>query len=187
MELLDIFSDGKNFSDGKEYGKQFWRLYEAAFPASEKKPQKMLERLAKEGREELLAVTENGEFIGLAINMLAGETALLDYFAISEEKRSGGFGGRAIRMLTERFAGKKYILEIEMQDDTADNAQDRLRRKKFYLRNGLKETGVFVRAYHVDFELLTPDGELDFGQYLEILTEVMGKELSYIDPQLLKD
>lgn len=34
--------------------------------------------------------------------------------------------------------------------------------KAFYLRNGLKETGLFVNVYDTDFELLTPDGELTF-------------------------
>lgn len=179
MELLDITAEGK------EFRQQFWALYEAAFPETEKKPQAMLECLASEGKEELLAVAENGSFAGLAVNMKAGKTALLDYFAIAEDKRGSGIGGRAIRMLTERFAGKKYILEIEKQDESAPNASERQRRKAFYLRNGLKETGVFVRAYEVDFELITPDGVLEYRQYLEILTEIMGKELSYINPSEL--
>ena len=34
-----------------------------------------------------------------------------------------------------------------MQDEKAENAQDRKRRKAFYLRNGLKETGLFAHVY----------------------------------------
>lgn len=180
MELLNIFTNGK------QYKEEARRLYEAAFPKEEKKPWSMMERLAEEGKEELLAVAEDGEFIGLGFNMLAGELALLDYFAISKEKRSSGYGGRAVRMLTERVQGKKYIFEIEIQDSSAPNAEDRKRRKAFYLRNGLKETGVFVLAYGVEFELLTPDGSLEYGQYLEILEKIMGKDLCYIKPQLLE-
>ena len=66
---------------------------------------------------------ENEEFLGLAINMMAGDTALLDYFAVSPDSRGGGIGSRSLQLLLERFRDKKYIFEIEMQDDSADNAE----------------------------------------------------------------
>ena len=65
---------------------------------------------------------------------------------------------------------------IETQNEKAENAEDRKRRKAFYLRNGLKETGLFVNVYDTDFELLTPDGELTFWEYVDFLREVMYEE-----------
>ena len=62
------------------------------------------------------------------------------------------------------------------QDEKAENAEERKRRKAFYLRNGLKETGLFVNVYDTDFELLTPDGELTFWEYVDFLREVMYEE-----------
>ena len=59
------------------------------------------------------------------------------------------------------------------QDEKAENEEERKRRKAFYLRNGLKETGLFVNVYDTDFELLTPDGELTFWEYVDFLREVM--------------
>ena len=59
---------------------------------------------------------------------------------------------------------------------SADNAEERKRRKAFYLRNGLKETGVFVNVYGTDFELITPDGSLSYETYVRILEDVLGKE-----------
>ena len=64
----------------------------------------------------------------------------------------------------------------ETQDEKAENAEERKRRKAFYLRNGLKETGLFVNVYDTDFELLTPDGELTFWEYVDFLREVMYEE-----------
>lgn len=172
MEFLDIQKEENLHS----YREQVWTLYEQAFPPEEKKPRELMEKLQAEGKMELLAITEQGEFLGLAMNMLSGKGALLDYFAISEKKRSGGYGSRAVRMLQERFQGKTYIFEIEMQDPKAENAEDRKRRKAFYLRNGLKETQVLANVYHTDFELLTPDGMLSFEQYMEVLLDVLGEE-----------
>lgn len=182
MRLADIRTDGK------KYREQVLKLYEAAFPEEEKKPFSMMEMWTEQGKLEILVVLEGEEFLGLAINMLEDNVALLDYFAIAPEKRNGGVGGQAVRLLQERFAGKKYIFEIEMQDEKADNAADRKRRKAFYLRNGLKETGLFVHAYKTDFEIITPDGELTYKEYVDMLQKNLGDEMfRVVDPRLIKE
>ncbi len=170
MELIKL---GKT---EKRYLEPLKALYFDAFPEVERKPFPYMEELCASGKMEMLAVVENGEFIGLDINMLAKNAAILDYFAISPEKRSGGYGSRALRLILERFQGQKLIFEIETQDPSAENAVDRKRRKDFYLRNGVKETGVFANVYHTDFELLTQDGKLTFSLYLEALRSVLGEE-----------
>ncbi|MDO4306785.1 MAG: GNAT family N-acetyltransferase [Eubacteriales bacterium] len=181
MEFLDILTHGSR------YREQVYALYEEAFPEEEKKPTALLETLQKQGKMELLAIEENGEFIGLAMNMLAGKTALLDYFAIASDKRDGGNGSRAVRALQERFKNQKYIFEIEMQDENASNAEDRRRRKAFYLRNGLKETGVFANVYQTDFELLTPDGSLTYEEYVEMLLCILGQEgVDILNPHIIE-
>lgn len=178
MEVIDISTEGSKYKEDVQ------KLYDEAFPDQEKKPWVIMERLVDEGKMELLAIVEEDMFVGLAMNMLSEKTALLDYFAIAADKRSGGYGGRAVRMLQERFAGKKYIFEIEMQDPEADNAEERRRRKVFYLRNGLKETGVFANVYSTDFELLTPDGSLTFEEYVDMLRYILGEEgLAVLRPQ----
>lgn len=180
IELKDIFAEGK------AYQEQVFALYEEAFPEVEKKPQQMLRELVRTGFMEILAVTENETFIGLAMNLMYQKWALLDYFAITPSKRGGGYGGQAIGKLLEKFKDKKYIFEIEMQDPAAENAGDRRRRKQFYLRNGLHETGVFANVYDTDFELLTPDGELTYGEYVDVLHHMLGEEvLKHINPREL--
>lgn len=180
MELLNIQTNGK------KYKEEIFALYEEAFPPEEKKPRELLETLAEQGKMELLAVVEEGKFIGLAMNMLSGPRALLDYFAIAPEYRSHGYGGRVIRELLKRFRNQKYIFEIEMQDANAENAVDRKRRKEFYLRNGLKETGLFVNVYTTDFELLTPDGKLTFQEYTDMLEAILGKEgIGILNPNMI--
>lgn len=182
MEFIDIMKETE------PYQEMVWELYEEAFPPQEKKPRELMERMAQEGRMELLAAVENGTFIGLVMNMLNGKTALLDYFAIAPEHRSRGFGGKIIRELLGKFKDQRYIFEIEMQDENASNAEERKRRKAFYLRNGLKETGVFANVYETDFELLTPDGDLTYQQYLDMLVAMMGEKVeSHLKPVLIKE
>lgn len=181
MEFLNVLKEGA------AYKEQVYALYETAFPKEEQKPLSCMEKWAEEGKAELLAVVEDEEFIGLVMNMFSSVAAVLDYFAIAPEKRSGGYGGRAVRGLVERFQGQKYVFEIEKQDELAENAEDRKRRKAFYLRNGLKETGLFVHAYDTDFEILTPDGEITYKQYEDMLKEMLGKDLYLASPSLIEE
>ena len=165
-----------------------WSLYHEAFPKVERKPKAVMELLKDQGKMEIYAIEDQGEFIGLAMNMICGDMGLLDYFAIAENKRNSGYGSRCIRLLLEEFKDRKYIFEIEKQDEQAENSADRKRRKAFYLRNGLKETGVFANVYQVDFELLTPDGSLTFEEYTGFLERVLGKEnLEMLNPVLIEE
>lgn len=182
MRLTDILTE-----EGRPYYNAIRNLYEEAFPEEEKKPFERMEELAYQGKMELLALCKEEELLGLVFYLITEKTALLDYFAILPEKRSMGYGGKAVAAVLERFSDRKLIFEIEKQDPLAENAGDRKRRKAFYLRNGLKETGLFANVYHTDFELLTPDGELDFDTYVTALRESMGEEtVQIIHPVLLK-
>ena len=156
MKLMNIADEGA------QYKWQLYDLYDKAFPEQEKKPLQVMEQLAADGKMEMLALVDEDEFAGLAINLIDEEQnrALLDYYAIAPEKRNGGYGSKGLEVLLERFKNYKYIFEIETQN----------------LRNGLKETGLFVNVYDTDFELLTPDGELTFWEYVDFLREVMYEE-----------
>ena len=153
MKLMNIADEGA------QYKWQLYDLYDKAFPEQEKKPLQVMEQLVADGKME----EEQNR-------------ALLDYYAIAPEKRNGGYGSKGLEVLLERFKNYKYIFEIETQNEKAENAEERKRRKAFYLRNGLKETGLFVNVYDTDFELLTPDGELTFWEYVDFLREVMYEE-----------
>ena len=175
----------------------------------------MLEDMETQGQLEILAVVEDGgegeHFVGLAINMkepsggtpLKGkETALLDYFAISPDVRGKGCGSRALKLLLERFAGKTYIFEVEMRDEKAPNAALRERKIAYYLRGGLREscscfylgggrqvTGLFVHAYDTVFEILAPDGQVTYEQYVGFLSRLMGEEemRRVVNPTLIRE
>lgn len=191
MQLYNVLTNGKKYKD------KAFALYLEAFPQEERKPPDLLERLGEEGKQELLAIAEGDTFVGLAFNMVEApgsvppgekETAILDYFAIAPELRGGGYGTRALKLLLERFVGKTYIFEVEMRDEKAANAKERERRMAFYLRNGLKEAGLRVRAYGTDFEILAPDGMVTYDQYLGFLRRTLGDQVMkhVVNPDLLK-
>lgn len=182
MKLINIADEGAG------YKAQLYELYDNAFPEQEKKSLHVMEQLVNDGKMEMLAMVDEDEFVGLAINMISGDRVLLDYYAIAPEKRSCGYGSKGLEVLLAHFENQKYIFEIETQDEKADNAEERRRRKAFYLRNGLKETGLSANVYHTDFEILTPDGELSFQEYVDFLREVLDEEyVQMLRPTLISE
>ena len=76
-------------------------------------------------------------------------------------RRGGGIGGEALGLLRERYAGRRFFLEIEAlgEPDTPPEQGDAsARRKAFYLRNGMRAPGVRACIFGQRMELLTADG-----------------------------
>lgn len=159
-----------------------WRmlelLYMEAFPDMERKPFEMIREKYCKKMTDVWVVEEAGEFSGLAITMNKDDLVLLDYFAICEEKRGQGLGGKSLRALQELYRGKRFFLEVESLDVLADNMEERRRRKRFYLKNGMRELGVNARLFGVEFELLGYGCEVSFEEYFSLYDEIYGKYAS---------
>lgn len=177
--------------------KKVKELYEASFPKSEKKPFRFIVKKRKEGFFDILVIEdEQGDFCGLAIMMLSGGFALLDYLAIAPDCQGAGLGGRTLRELRERYGEEKIVVEIEstaglepvagrtesaLEDSapkTAQNARDRLRRKAFYLRNGMMPMDYRVDLFGVEMEVLTYGRHLSFEEYYAIYTGILPDKLA---------
>ena len=208
MKLVD--------ADTKKQLKNVHDLYEEAFPKSEKKPFQMILEGREKGNYGIMAIEgEKGEFLGLAITMHYKELVLLDYFAIDSGCRGTGVGGEALRELQRRYAGKKFLLEIEStvghgdgnnkdRYDKAGNSKGgydkggnnkdgydmqnekipdeeailRLRRKDFYLRNGMQPMDFLVNLFGVEMEIMTYDCTVTFEEYYSILEHLLPAELA---------
>lgn len=174
-------------------------LYEEAFPASEKKPFEFILQKRETGNFEILEIAdETGDFCGLAIMMLYQELVLLDYFAIAPERRGTGVGSTVLKALQEKYVGRKFMLEIEstvglnvedaaesnvtgmslqVRELPASEKQARLRRKSFYLRNGMRPMDFQVELFGVEMEILVYGDNATFEEYYSILKSTMPPSL----------
>lgn len=152
------------------------KLYVSAFPKSERKPFWLIKRKATQGKMEILAITENG-FAGLAIMMFYKDMALLDYFAIDPERRSGGLGSKALKVLSDMYSDRRLFLEIELPDGS-DSDEIKRRRKAFYLRNGLVEANFKADLFGVPMEMLTFGCKISEEEYFGIYKNVFGSMFS---------
>ncbi|MCM1334791.1 MAG: GNAT family N-acetyltransferase [Bacteroides sp.] len=152
------------------------RLYLSAFPRCERKPFGLLLKNRREGKAEILAALDGeGEFCGLAILHFSGDLVLLAYFAVSPSARGRGIGSGLLRLLLSRYADRRFFLEIERVDLGRDPSGIKARRKNFYLRNGMDETGLIVRLFGVELEILSYRCAVTFEEYRALYRSVTGR------------
>ena len=152
------------------------KLYTVAFPKQERKPFWFIKYKASRGSMEILEIYEDG-FAGLAIMAVYRDLALLTFFATLPEKRNGGLGSKALQMLLKRYEDKRFYLEIELP--TGDEDDDiKLRRKGFYMRNGLAEAGINVDLFGIPMEVMSSNCSISDSEYHELYDAVIGRRLS---------
>ncbi|MCX4268291.1 MAG: hypothetical protein OSJ62_06455 [Lachnospiraceae bacterium] len=169
----------------KELEQQVKELYLEAFPKEERKPYELMKQKQREGKMQIWAVVQEDklDFCGLAITILYRDIVLLDYFAICQDKRGKGIGSKILAKIKEKYAGKRLFLEIESVSERLEGLSKeertiRERRKGFYSRNGMKETGLEVVLYGVSMEVLSAGGEIDFKEYLSLYVDTFGEKVA---------
>ena len=142
-----------------------YKLYQKAFPASEKKPFSMILTMYRKGASDVWYFTREGRFAGLIITINGAEHILLDYLAVEETQRGTGIGSEILALMKDRYGDKGVFLEIESVYEPCDNREQRLRRKHFYETCGLRSMGVFVWLFGVKMELMSFGCTLSYEQY----------------------
>ncbi len=160
--------------DTKADWKAIKQLYRSAFPLNEKKPFWLIKSKYEKGQADVWVIEKENSFAGMAITMNGGDLVLLDYFAVCADKRSGGIGGEALKSLQEKYSDRRFFLEIESVDKPSPKLPERLRRKKFYLANGMQEMGVNVKLFGVDMELLGCNCAVSFEEYRNLYLNTYG-------------
>lgn len=153
---------------------QLYRLYVSAFPLSERKPFSVIVKKYREGIFDVWCLCREKRFCGLAFIVKNENLVLIDYLAIIRARRDQGIGSAALAEIRKHYAGKGIFLEIEsVYEDAPDQAQ-RLRRKQFYLRCGMKPMNVMIQLFGVNMELLGFDCRISFDQYYRFYLENVG-------------
>ncbi len=154
--------------------RQLKRLYKEAFPKNERKPFPLMRLWQVFGKTEILEVRCDDDFLGLLITVPYRDLVLVDYLAVLPELRGKGIGSRTVELIRERYADKRIFLEIESTRVHSDNEEERLRRKSFYLGNGLRECGLVVRIFSAELEILTFDSEVSYDEYVRLYRSLLG-------------
>ena len=152
------------------------KLYRSAFPRIERKPFRLILRQCEKGEAELFAIESNdGKFAGFALTVKYSDIVMLDYFAIHPKVRGKGIGSRALQMLKAKYAESRFILEIESTEEPCKNPEARIKRREFYLRNGMKPAGFTAHVFFTDLEVLTAGKPVGFEEYRDLYRSHLGE------------
>ena len=144
---------------------EVYLLYQKAFPRSEKKPFSMIRKMHAAGKSDVWRFARQGEFAGLIITINGEENILLDYLAVAESRRGSGIGTNILQLMRQHYAGKGVFLEIESVYEDCENKDQRIRRKHFYEKCGMKSMEVFVWLFGVKMELMSFGCTMTFEEY----------------------
>lgn len=167
MHLLRLQDEGHPLFD------RAMALYEAAFPAEERRDPAEHRRVLKKADYHMDLLMENDDFLGIVLYWETADFVHLEHFSTLPQLRGQGLGAGALKLLKAKE--KPVILEIEPPVDELTR-----RRYGFYQRNGFlmnahDHVQVRYRPDDPDVPLkiltwpteITSEAYLAFRQYLD--------------------
>lgn len=149
-----------------------------AFPPQEHiAPQELIEMAQSKGFD-FWALYDGECFIGFMVVMTHRTMAYLFFLAIDASLRSQGYGGAALSKLQQTYPAHQHVVDMELLDNKADNVQQRIARRNFYIRNGYKPTGQYLSYFGVSYEVLCRDNLFDSALFEELLARVPVKDFT---------
>ena len=120
---------------------------------------------------EFVCLYDGDKIVGMLHYNNADNFVHCNYLAVSKEYQDQGNGSRILSWVKENYPGKSLVVDIEELDDTADNRENRIRRKSFYERNGFVQ-GDYVFDWEGVFMTYMHCGDVDaeeFMSYIQIV------------------
>lgn len=143
-----------------------------AFPPEEYlAPEKILE-LSRKSQLDFWGAYDNERFVGFCVIARHRSMAYLFFLAITPENRSKGYGSSILSLLSENYKSCQLTVDLEMVDEDAPNYVQRHRRKEFYLKNGFKETGLYLTYFGVSYEVLCRDSNFNIQIFKNLLFSI---------------
>lgn len=147
LELIKLNPDSKD-------RKYFEQINDEAFPLSERMSFSEIFDFASDTNTDILGIYDAENPVGFAVLLKNEECGYVYFMAIDGRIRSKGYGSAAIQKMMDVYSKLQLVLDFEVIDENAENNEQRVRRKNFYLRNGFHETGNFTMLRDERFEVV---------------------------------
>lgn len=139
--------------------KRVKQIYIDSFPKEERMPFWLMILMAKRKNTDFLAFYDKDILCGLSYIAIENGLAFIMFLAVDKTIRSKGYGSQILERIQSIYPNHKIIVSIEPCDPNVKDIQQRLKRKKFYIKNGYEETGYFIELEKIKQEILIKKGE----------------------------
>lgn len=155
--------------------KEIKKIYMEAFPKRERKPFFTLKHSVKKKKAIIMTASEGNQILGFVVLIPYKDMIMVDYLAVSSQIRSKGTGSYIMQNVCREFSDKKVVLLIERLDDSADNREQRIARRKFYLKNGFTSSDIFITGASGNMEIMNYGGKVIPENYMSLQEYALGK------------
>ena len=154
--------------------KEVKSIYMEAFPKRERKPFFVLKHSVKRGKARVFTASDENGLLGFAVAIPYQNMVMVDYLAVSSKIRSKGTGSRLMEEVCARFPDKKIVLLIERLNDAADNREQRIARRRFYLKNGFTSSDIFITGASGEMEIMNFGEKVSEEAYIDLQKYALG-------------
>lgn len=138
--------------------KEIKEIYVSSFPEKERMPFILMLGMSCLWNTEFLSFYDGDTLCGLVYMATIGKQTFIMFFAVNKNIRSNGYGSSILDKIQLLHPDNKIIVSIEPCNKCAENLEQRLRRKEFYVRNGYEETGYYMKLAGQEQEILIKNG-----------------------------
>ena len=149
---------------------KIYEINDEAFPEEER--MSVEEMFTFDIASELLGFIVDEKLIGFSLVLLNEKTVFLVLLAIDKSLRGKGYGSRALNAIMQVYPDRQFVLDFEEVMESAENYEQRLSRKNFYLRNGFHETGHFTVLCGERYEVVCTGSVLDEAALYPIMNAI---------------
>lgn len=150
-------------------------LYLNSFPKYERYPFWLLKYKAKKKNSDFFALYNNKEYVGLLYLIYYKDIVYIFYFAIEPTHQSKGYGSIILQQLQDIYKDRRLFLNIEKVDPSADNYEQRVKRKRFYEKHGFKNANFEIEGKDVAYEILYHGEDIYEVEYHAMYETYLGK------------
>lgn len=159
----------------------FAGINDEAFPPSERMSLDEIFLFASKTCTDVLGIYDENIPVGFAVLVKNDKCGYVYFLAIDKNMRSKGYGGAAIRKIVTDYADLQIILDFEEIRMDAENIEQRMRRKNFYLHNGFYETGHYTLMEGERFEVVCSREKLNQESFKRLISVIHTYCPRYLD------
>lgn len=150
-----------------------------AFPDNERMTMDEIFAFVQATNTDFLGVYDEGRLVGYIVLLKNEKCGYVFFYAIGKDYRSKGYGGSALKELFKAYSDLQIILDFEKVDEKAENFEQRVRRKSFYLRNGFHETGHYTLLKGEPFEVVCSEEQLNIPSFKDLIKVISSNVPSF--------
>lgn len=149
-------------------------IYMEAFPKRERKPYFILRHSVRKKKAVVMTASEGNQLFGFVVLIPYKDMVMVDYLAVSSKIRGRGTGSYIMENVCRRYKDKKVVLLIERLEDLSENREQRIARRRFYLKNGFTSSHIFITGAGGNMEIMNCGGSLSPEEYISLQKYTLG-------------